>query len=122
MKEKLELIENSFDKDIAEVSSSKELEDIRLKYLGKKGLINDVMADFRLVPNDQKREMGALVNAIKTKIEESINQAKEDMDAYGHAVSFYSILKEMIEWNPDKNVILAGIDCYASREEEEADK
>ena len=49
-----------------------------------------------------------------------INQAKEDIEAYEHAVSFYSILGEMIEYNPDKTILLAGIDCWASREEEEA--
>ena len=51
-----------------------------------------------------------------------INQAKEDIEMYDHACSFFSILKEMIDWNPDKAILLAGIDCYASREEEEADK
>ena len=79
MKNKLNAIENSFEEDIASVASSKELEDIRLKYLGKKGLINDVMADFRLIPNEEKREMGALVNAIKNKIEERLTSAKEEI-------------------------------------------
>ena len=51
-----------------------------------------------------------------------INQAKEDIEMYDHACSFFSILKEMIEYNPDKTILLAGIDCYASREEKEADK
>jgi adenylate kinase family enzyme len=51
-----------------------------------------------------------------------INQAKEDIEMYDHACSFFSILKEMIDYNPDKAILLAGIDCYASREEEEADK
>ena len=47
-----------------------------------------------------------------------INQAKEDIEAYEHATSFYSILGEMIDWNPHKTSILAGIDCYAYKEEE----
>ena len=51
-----------------------------------------------------------------------INQAKEDIEMYDHACSFFSILKEMIEFNPDKAILLAGIDCWASKEEEEADK
>ena len=51
-----------------------------------------------------------------------INQAKEDIEMYEHAVSFYSILKEMVEYNPDKTMLLAGIDCWASKEEEEANK
>ena len=50
-----------------------------------------------------------------------INQAKEDIEAYEHAISFYSILGEMIDWNPYKTSIFAGIDCYAYKEEETED-
>lgn len=52
----------------------------------------------------------------------SIKLAQEDIKAYEQARIFYSILKEMIEYNPDNATLLAGIDCYASKEEEEADK
>ncbi|MBO5932330.1 MAG: phenylalanine--tRNA ligase subunit alpha, partial [Bacteroidaceae bacterium] len=37
-------------------NSAEELEALRLKYLSKKGIINDLMADFRNVPAEQKRE------------------------------------------------------------------
>ena len=36
-------------------ASAEELESLRLKYLSKKGAINDLMADFRNVPAEQKR-------------------------------------------------------------------
>ena len=39
-------------------ADEKELEALRIKYLGKKGLLNDLMADFRNVPGDQKKEVG----------------------------------------------------------------
>lgn len=54
--------------------------------------------------------------------DKSIKLAQEDIKAYEQARIFYSILKEMIEYNPDNATLLAGIDCYASKEEEEADK
>ena len=44
------------------VQSADELEALRLKYLSKKGAINDLMADFRNVPNEQKREIGQKLN------------------------------------------------------------
>ena len=50
-----------------------------------------------------------------------IKQAQEDVEAYEQARIFYSILKEMAHYNPDNATLLAGIDCYASKEEEEAD-
>lgn len=48
-----------------------------------------------------------------------INQAKEDIEMYEHAVSFFSILKEMVDYNSDKTILLAGIDCWAYKGEEE---
>lgn len=74
------------------------------------------------------RDLATWNNSVEEKMEYysdwdgCINQAKEDIEMYDHACSFFSILKEMIDWNPDKAILLAGIDCYASREEEEADK
>ncbi|MBR3984711.1 MAG: phenylalanine--tRNA ligase subunit alpha, partial [Bacteroidaceae bacterium] len=39
-------------------NSAEELEALRIKYLSKKGAINDLMADFRNVPAEQKKEVG----------------------------------------------------------------
>ena len=36
-------------------NSATELEAFRIKFLGKKGLLNDLFADFKSVPNDQKK-------------------------------------------------------------------
>lgn len=69
--------EKSFDCDISKVASLAELEEIRLKYLGKKGLIQDIMAKFREVPVEQKREFGQKVNALKNKIETEIENKKQ---------------------------------------------
>ncbi len=69
--------EKSFDCDISKVTSLAELEEIRLKYLGKKGLIQDIMAKFREVPVEQKREFGQKVNALKNKIETEIENKKQ---------------------------------------------
>ncbi|MCQ2111085.1 MAG: phenylalanine--tRNA ligase subunit alpha [Bacteroidaceae bacterium] len=57
--------------------SAEELEALRLKYLSKKGLVNDLMADFRLVPAERKKEMGQKVNQLKDKVTEKIAQLKE---------------------------------------------
>ena len=61
--------------------SAEELESLRLKYLSKKGAINDLMADFRNVPNDQKREIGQKLNELKTMAQDKINALKEAFDA-----------------------------------------
>ncbi|TAG56111.1 MAG: phenylalanine--tRNA ligase subunit alpha [Cytophagales bacterium] len=42
-----------------------ELEDFRLKYLSKKGLISVLFEDFKIVPNEQKKAIGAEINKLK---------------------------------------------------------
>ena len=58
-------------------NSAEELEALRIKYLSKKGAINDLMADFRDVPADQKKEVGMQLNALKTRATERIAELKE---------------------------------------------
>ena len=43
-------------------SNAEELEALRIKYLSKKGAINDLMADFRNVAAEQKKEVGMRLN------------------------------------------------------------
>ena len=62
-------------------STAEELESLRLKYLSKKGAINDLMADFRNVPADQKREVGQKLNELKNLAQDKINALKEVFDA-----------------------------------------
>ena len=53
-------------------SNAEELEALRIKYLSKKGAINDLMADFRNVPAEQKKEVGMRLNELKTKAQDKI--------------------------------------------------
>ena len=58
-------------------NNAEELEALRIKYLSKKGAINDLMADFRNVPAEQKKEVGMQLNALKTRATERIAELKE---------------------------------------------
>ena len=62
-------------------STAEELESLRLKYLSKKGAINELMADFRSVPADQKRVVGQKLNELKTLAQDKINALKESFEA-----------------------------------------
>ena len=79
MIEKIEQLLNEI-KEL-KATSAEELESLRLKYLSKKGAINDLMADFRNVPADQKREVGQKLNELKTMAQDKINALKEAFDA-----------------------------------------
>ncbi len=62
-------------------ASAEELESLRLKYLSKKGAINELMADFRNVPAEQKREVGQKLNELKNLAQDKINALKEAFEA-----------------------------------------
>lgn len=73
-------VEKQYDEDSKNVQNLQELENLRLKYLGKKGLVTaDIMSKFREVPAEQKKEFGQKVNALKNKIETSIETIKVEL-------------------------------------------
>ena len=61
-------------------ANAEELEALRIKYLSKKGAINDLMADFRNVAAEQKKEVGMRLNELKAKAQEKINALKEQFE------------------------------------------
>ena len=62
-------------------ANAEELEALRIKYLSKKGAINELMADFRNVPADQKKEVGMRLNELKNKAQEKIAALKEQFES-----------------------------------------
>ena len=61
-------------------SNAEEIEVMRLKYLSKKGEINALMADFRNVPAEQKKEVGIKINELKQTALERINSLREQFE------------------------------------------
>ncbi|MDD4107314.1 MAG: phenylalanine--tRNA ligase subunit alpha [Prolixibacteraceae bacterium] len=57
-------------------SSMKEVDGLRIKYISKKGIINQLFADFKNVPADQKKEVGKAINDLKNLAEDKINSLK----------------------------------------------
>ncbi len=77
LKEKIE----SLLKEVADLQATdeKSLEALRIKYLSKKGLVNDLMNEFRTVAADQKRELGMKINELKTAIQDKISELKSNV-------------------------------------------
>ena len=67
--------------EVLHASNAEELEALRIKYLSKKGAINDLMADFRNVAAEQKKEVGMRLNELKTKAQDKINALKEQFES-----------------------------------------
>jgi phenylalanyl-tRNA synthetase alpha chain len=73
-----ELIEEA---EAFSAQSMDEIEAFRIKYLGKKGLLNDYFAEFKNVANEQKKEFGQAINKLKTTAQEKVNALKEELES-----------------------------------------
>ncbi|MBO5057974.1 MAG: phenylalanine--tRNA ligase subunit alpha [Prevotella sp.] len=74
----LEKIENLLKEvENMQAQNAEEIEALRLKYLSKKGAITALMADFRNVPAEQKKEVGMKINQLKQTAQDRINALKE---------------------------------------------
>ena len=66
-------------KEVQELSAknAEEVEQLRLKYLSRKGAITELMTDFRNVAADDKKTVGMKINELKTLATERINALRE---------------------------------------------
>ena len=78
MKQEIEKVSLEFDAEIKSVESQAQLEELRVKYLGKSGKITALMPMMKTVPSEQKREIGMLINELKSKIETAVADMQEE--------------------------------------------
>lgn len=57
------------------------LEAFRIKFLSKKGILNDLFAHFKTVPNEQKKDFGQAINLLKSTIENKVKSIQEELDS-----------------------------------------
>lgn len=60
--------------------NTEQLEQFRIRFLGKKGELNDLFELFKTIPNDQKREMGKIINDLKIAVQQKIDELKERLE------------------------------------------
>mgnify|MGYP004496879375 FL=1 len=62
-----------------QAADAKALEELRIKYLSKKGVINGLMGEFRDVAPESKREIGMKLNELKTALQDKLNELREGL-------------------------------------------
>lgn len=65
--------------DELKAENEEQLEALRLEFLSKKGKVNQLMANFRNVAADQKKEVGVYLNQLKTALQERFNTLKQEL-------------------------------------------
>ena len=88
--------------EVAAFSSTnkKEIENFRIKYLGKKGLLNSFFAEFKNVPNEQKKEFGQVINTLKNAAQNKVNELKEALESSTESHGVYGDLSRPGESMP----------------------
>jgi phenylalanyl-tRNA synthetase alpha chain len=66
--------------EIGAASDLKGLEELRVKYLGKKGLISSQMSAIGALPPEEKKAFGAKVNEVKTAVEAALDEKKQVLE------------------------------------------
>lgn len=73
-------------KEVAQVqlSGPEAVESFRVSFLGRKGKIKDLMAAFKEVPGEEKRELGPMLNGLKQAVEAKVKEAQQSTKATAH--------------------------------------
>src|SRR5579872_7522229 len=75
MEEELQQIKNSAIYLIMDAKNKKELEEVKLDFLGKSGRLTLIIKQFSKLPVDKRAEIGRLANEVKTAVEDEIETA-----------------------------------------------
>ena len=72
MKKQMADLRQQFQTELESILDKRTLNDLRVAYLGKKGKVSSLLKGMKDVLNDQKREVGALINTLKNDVEKAI--------------------------------------------------
>lgn len=75
MKDKIEQLISESQKAV--ITSKEQLDAFKLKFLVKKGLVNQLVQDFKNLPSEEKKKWGKDLNIVKQKVESIFNAAQE---------------------------------------------
>jgi phenylalanyl-tRNA synthetase alpha chain len=75
-----------------QAKTKEEVESFRIKYLGKKGILNQYFAEFKAVPNEEKKAFGQAVNQLKDAANNKVQQLKEELESKEEEKGIYGDL------------------------------
>ena len=81
MKERLEQILNDATAKIQESDALDKLNDVRVSFLGKKGVLTSVLKGMKDVAQEERPLIGQMVNETRAKIEKHLEETKKELEA-----------------------------------------
>ena len=80
MKEKVEAIISELKNDIESVKTPQDIVDIKAKYIGKSGSINELMKNMKDLSPEERKEVGQVVNVAKGEATKIISDKEEEIN------------------------------------------
>ena len=104
MKEKIEEIRKSAKEKLVEIQNLQELQDLKVKYLGKKGELTSILKGLGSLSAEERPKVGSMVNELRDEIEKSVQEVESNIKA---KLLEQKLEKEKIDVTmPSKNVNL----------------
>jgi phenylalanyl-tRNA synthetase alpha chain len=80
MADKIEELRKSFRQEIAAINTAEELEKLRIKYLGRKGLFMEMFKAISSLPAEQRPKAGELANRARNEAFSEWNKKKKEIE------------------------------------------
>jgi len=87
MKNKITSLLNQFDEDTSAINNLKHLEEIRIKYLSRSGLVSNLFNELKTISKEEKPEAGKLLNDLRNKVEDSLSSLKNNIESKTENIS-----------------------------------
>ena len=91
---------------LANAATLAEVNDVRVKYMGKKGEVTQILKGMGKLPPEEKKELGQAANKVRNEIEELINQKMAEVKAAAKEAQFKA---EKIDVTEPGKVVKAGV-------------
>lgn len=80
IKMEIEKTKQQFENEIEDANDLNQLDNVRVKFLGKKGLVTELMSHIKELALEEKKAFGQKINSLKSLIENKIEQTKQKLE------------------------------------------
>ena len=77
---KFEEVKTQIEMDKGKINDLKELNDLKVKYLGKKGFITELNQEIKNIPNEEKKAFGQQVQELRTLFNDFYDEKKKELE------------------------------------------
>ena len=92
IEEKLKAIQNNFNDEIKSIRLLKDIEELKIKYLGRKAEITDILSNIRFLEPEERKTVGQNANILRKYIEKTFQESEQQIKQSAHQVLLQDII------------------------------